>query len=436
MIIAHLSIGGTPIFDDVISIRVDQNDERSDADKFDIEIWNKDDKYTAKFSPNDKMDLDLEIKRHHKRGRGFIRTTQTDIIFRDAIAQDITYDYARVYFQGSDLGGTLADALPEEYASGQGKRISQIAREVCALHIGESITLVTRTTSDPITEKVYRTNWTFQEVLDDLADEAGAIWYTTCDGEVVFTDPEETEAYSVDDYIINANDRANCLGYCNMVCVVGGNTRHSPAEVGWEIQDHVDNVAWAIDEEGVDTHGPKVAPTCYAPHLTTHEQIQRHANNLLEWYKSRSDLAKPVLFGKCPPLRALITYSVGEITVTGIVKRRVIEWSVRGWYVTLEVETHSTNYVPIPVITNNWFIDNDFIAVKQNYLDASDDFLSVLSDFDPMSEYAIIFNPLSGVFQLHFVGNSLPSGFYYLFVWSNLNSNKMNEQGTISEEYT
>lgn len=439
-IYADLRIGSVPVSSlngssYLVSLRVDQNLERSEADRLEIEIANTNGRFNGKFSPADKMLCTLVNKRNIKTASNELtQSTEWCPIFRDADVIDVTYDLEVVKISGNDMGGTFADSLPKEYDSGKGKRVSQIVKEVIALHEPKISNRVVDIRNDPIVEqKIYQTNRTFQDIFDELADIAGAIWYTDELGVFRFMDFREAEYYEVGNYVINANDRYSCLGYCNKVCVIGGNKLHRPDEDGSEIQDHEDNVAWAEDKEDQKRHGILVAPTYYAPHLTKPEEVQRHADNLLEWYKSKRDVAKPVLFGVCPPLRAKVMYSVGEITVTGVVRRRVIEWSARGWYTRLEVVRHDVNYAPTPTYVT-YYTDGDYVIADKDYITdlMSEDFLR--SAKAVMGSKVVIFNPDNGDLDLLPLGNIPPSGYYILMIWS-WESTNLSDQLTFWEAF-
>ena len=253
--------------------------------------------------------------------------------------------------------GHLADALGEEYNS---KSLTmwahEVLNEVLALHKGLQFTLHYLAKDIQYGKaKNYNSETTFQEVLEDIADDVGAVYYFSEDGVLEFRDPAATRGSIVlDPYVLNPDDTKSIMGYRNKVTVIGDESlADGDSEAGIETPGSNPIMYTAQDDESIAELGELVAPTDRAIWLDTEVKCKARAELLLNFYKLfKNALTKPKVEGIVPPLHSMVSYGVfipisaGEAssgTITGVVTARSIDYSIDGMTCDLTVSPGATD---------------------------------------------------------------------------------------------
>jgi len=330
-----VEVAGQSVDDDVISIRVDGNMEQSEPDRADVVLANTNGKWDGAFKTNDTLKITIwveHMKCDRSTGMPVVKQVDTHKIL-NGLVQKVNYTHSEVKIEGACNLSSLADALTKEYHY-HPKDVKSILEEVLGNHTNPPIKIKEIDYLQDIKERetVFKPDWKYEDVCDYLADLVGAIWYFDEDGEFVFVDPMKFgDTHYIDPYIINEDKTHSCIGHCNVVTVMGGGIN----EVG-KPGDEIENTqkVWSAtkrNEESIAKHGELIAPTFYCPYLTTQAQCEKRAENLLEYYKGKEDVATPIIAGYTVPLRSVVVYSVNGVVIEGMVTRRVVEYSVEGF---------------------------------------------------------------------------------------------------------
>jgi hypothetical protein len=339
MILWHrIRIDGINVDEWVVEIRADEANE-PESDKVDIVLANTNGMWTGAFSTVSVLEVWVghEIMKATY-GEPEVVELREDRILTGEI-QYVDYTDSEVIIQAACLVATLADGLPKEFHY-HPSDVEYILRDVLSTHDKNIPIKIIEYSQDIMRrEEVFKSDWTYQDVCNHLAELVGAIWYLDEEGEFVFVDPMKMgEAHNVEKWLMKECGGRNCVGRCNVVTVIGGGV-YDPGEYGDEIETTEtvrSDPAEGRDEESIAAHGELIAPTFYCPYLTTISQCNKRANALLEYYKVRENIAKPVVAGITVPIRHRIIYSlwgsVQELQVT----KRTIEYSSDGYECHLE----------------------------------------------------------------------------------------------------
>jgi len=191
-------------------------------------------------------------------------------------------------------------------------------------------------------EKNYNSETTFQEVLEDLAADVGAVYYFDEEGILQFRDPRAIRSDApivLDPYVLNPNDTSSIVGRRNRVTVIGDQTL-ADGEMGRESPGSEPLMYTAEDQESIDEFGVLEAPTDRAIWLGSMEKVKERAELLLNFYKMFEDAkTSPVVAKIVPQLHSLVSYDVflpidgtepTKATVSGIVIARNITYDISG----------------------------------------------------------------------------------------------------------
>jgi len=344
MIDHKIVIGGTDVSDSVISIKVnDQIDTSSAPGKITVVLANR-----KKIIP---------IVSQWK--------PQTTDIAVTISARDIDYHVAYGHLVSvsrcdpspsqitvsaeCDLGH-LVDALGVDYKSGTMKSWTHDELvKVLRLHKSLNIKLHYQArVVEYSKEKNYNSETTFQEVLEDLAADVGAIYYFDEAGTLQFRDPtavRNSTPINLDRYLLNPNETSSIIGLRNRVTVIADQTK-ADEEQGRETPGSEPIMATAEDEDSIDEYGILEAPTDRAIWIGTQEEAQKRADMLLNFYKMfKNAETKPLVTNMIPSLHSMVSYTafipIGEsetaATITGAVIERSIEYDVKGLRVQLTI---------------------------------------------------------------------------------------------------
>jgi len=252
--------------------------------------------------------------------------------------------------------GHLADALGEEYKSGTLKSWThEELPKILKLHKGLDLTLRYQArTVEYAKEKNYNSETTFQEVLEDLAYDVGAVYYFDETGVLQFRDPKAIRSdapIKLDPYVLNPNDTDSIVGHRNRVTVIADET-FSEDEMGRESPGSEPIMYTAEDQESIDEFGVLEAPTDRAIWIGSEDEAKERAELLLNFYKMFKDATtSPVVVGIVPPLHSLVSYDVflpidgstpTKVTVEGIVIARSISYDISGLRTELTVSPGAT----------------------------------------------------------------------------------------------
>jgi len=197
-------------------------------------------------------------------------------------------------------------------------------------------------------EKNYNSETTFQEVVEDIAYDVGAVYYFDEEGVLEFRDPRAVrdDTLDLDPYVINPDDTKSLMGFRNRVTVIADQTL-SNGEEGSESPGSEPIMATAEDEESIAEIGILEAPTDRAVWIGTQEEAQARADLLLNYFKMfKNALTKPKVHGIIPKLQQPVKYSVfvpiskGEAIsgdIEGVTVARSISYSIDGIDVELTV---------------------------------------------------------------------------------------------------
>ncbi len=244
---------------------------------------------------------------------------------------------------------------------------SEVLKEVLAMHKDLQFKLHYQARDIQYRDgKSYNSETTYQEVLEDIRNDVGAVYYFSEEGVLEFRDPAAIkDVYELDPYVINPDDTSSIIGFRNVVNVIGsetlaeseagtenpssnpiqatarddeaGNNRRARAKANKLATNAKAGLQSAIDDLGlermftqeqldkaiedyvkanggpgsVEELGELVAPTDRAIYLKTQEDCQKRADLLLNFYKLfKNALTKPKVAGIIPPLHSRVSYSV------------------------------------------------------------------------------------------------------------------------------
>lgn len=358
-----VTIGGIDVSDEVINIHVqDQIDTDSDPGKITITLVNRPSKYStiASWTPQT-TPIKIIMKNwvYNRESERLAAGGHSEATYLVAYGHmtDCSRSASEVLVTGECDLGHLADALGEDYNSDSlTKWASEVLDEVLHLHKDLHFTLHYQARDIQYGKaKNYNSETTFQEVLEDIASDVGAVYYFSEDGVLEFRDPAAIrDTIQLDPYVINPDDTKSIMGYRNKVTVIGDESLAGlDSEDGIETPSSNPIMATAQDDESIAELGELVAPTDRAIWLDTIEKCQARANLLLNFYKLfKNALTKPKVAGIVPPLHSEVSYDVffpiseGEIssgTIKGTVTARSIDYSIDGLVCDLTVSPGSTD---------------------------------------------------------------------------------------------
>lgn len=359
MIDHTVTIGGGDISDSVVSIEVDdQIDTSSDPGKIKIVLANRASilSTVASWKPQT-TPIEITLKNwvgdtYPKKSEQTYLVTYGHLV---GISRSNPSPSEITVLAECDLGH-LADALGQDYKSGTlTSTTSEELKKVLKLHKGLDLTLRYQARTVPYAkEKNYNSETTFQEVLEELAYDVGAVYYFSEDGVLQFRDPKairSDDPIVLDPYVLNPNDTDSIVGHRNRVTVIADQT-FSEEEMGRETPGSEPIMATAEDQDSIDEFGILEAPTDRAIWIGTQKEAQARADLLLNFYKMfKNATTSPVVVGIVPPLHSLVSYDVflpidgttpTKATVSGIVIARHITYDITGLRTELTVSPGAT----------------------------------------------------------------------------------------------
>jgi hypothetical protein len=365
MIDHEVTIGGIDVSEEVLSIKVqDQIDSESDPGKITITLVNRPSKYSTIESwipQTTPIKIILKNWVYRTEAERVMAGGHAEQIYLVAYGHmtDCSRSSSEIVVTGECDLGHLADAIGDEFnnksLTGTSK---EILEKVLYYHNPPPDAWYNARIIRYDKAKNYNSETTFQEVLEDIANDVGAVYYYSADGILQFRDPTSVgEFYDLDPYVINPDDTKSIMGYCNIVKVIGDETL-ADSEAGREAPGSNPLQHTAKDVESIAEFGELVAPTDRAVWIGNSVDCQKRAELLLNFFKLfKNALTKPKVAGIVPPLHSMVSYSVfipiaeGEAvsgTITGTVVARSIDYSIEGLECELTVSrgvTDMTSYV-------------------------------------------------------------------------------------------
>jgi len=346
----EVTIGGIDVSAEVLSIKVqDQIDTDSDPGKITITLVNRPSKYStvAAWIPQTtpiKIILKNWVYDSDKEREAAGGHAEKTYLVTYGHMTDCSRGSGEIVVTGECDLGHLADALGDEYNHiSLGGTSKDVLDAVLKLH--KSLAFSLHYQAKVITyekAKNYNSETTFQEVLEDIADDVGAVYYFSEDGVLQFKDPAAVgDTYNLDPYVLNPDDTKSLMGYRNKVTVIADETLSGiEEEEGKEAPGSNPIQYTAQDDESIAEFGELVAPTDRAIWIGNLDDCKKRAKLLLNFYKLfKNALTKPKVAGIVPPLHSMVSYSCfisiaeGEAssgTISGAVVARSIDYSIEG----------------------------------------------------------------------------------------------------------
>jgi hypothetical protein len=361
-------IDGNDVSDWVDSIRADENINHNEPDKIDITLININDMFTGLFETQKTLSVRIENDRRWCEGNSLVAFNLTE-----GVVQKVSYSPGQVKIEASCKVGPLSEFIEEEVDIKQRKISEVVAYLLDMFNAGEGDYRPLKYQIDIADEadEAFDFQWnnikanavSYQTALTFLAGRAGCIWYMaeSDDGgesTLYFTDPKMLRGrYDIDPWMQNPDETFSVLGHKNKVRVIGSgvnppSSEYAPHETHQRLYADVENPA------SIAKHGEIRSPTFVQPNLTTQDLVEQRADMLIRYYKVAENVARPRLIGWTPPILSYAHWYAGvknsahcggakdlgdrRIPVEGLVIRRVIEYSMRGLEVELEVSTEAT----------------------------------------------------------------------------------------------
>ena len=307
--IDHLvHIGGMDVSDEVIKINAQQSIENdSDPAKITITLANRHQKYSMAFPPQETA-FDITIYNYTYKGEPH------EFLIATGHVTDVSANHEEAVVKGECDLGHLADALPKDYDLFKNMTLKEILETVLKDHPGEPIKvywMARNPVRDPIT---YNSDWTFQDVLEDLRLQAGAVYYFSEKNVLQFRDPADwKDSFDLDPYVTNPDQTASIMRFCNVVHVVGNQALVDTGREGKEIPGSLPLIGEARDEESIADVGELVAPLYPGYNLHTQKEVDDKAAELLRFYKMHKNaLTKVQVAGMAPFLHSKVSWTPFE----------------------------------------------------------------------------------------------------------------------------
>lgn len=340
-------IGDIDVSNEVISVRIqDQIETDGDPGKISVVLANRLNRSYDTIWPPQKTVITVVLYSWVYRSEGERAAAgghpEAKYLVAYGHVTDISRSYSEVTITGECGLGHLADALGQDYNSPKQIWASDLLREVLSLHKGLKFKLNYQAHDILYPDgRDYLSETTYQDIIEDIRSDVGAVYYFSEEGVLEFRDPAAIrDVYNLDPYVMNPDDTSSIMGYRNVVHVIGSESLAGSSIDGVETPGSAPIMATARDEESIAELGELVAPTDRAIYLKTQEDCQKRADLLLNYYKLyRNALTKPRVANIVPPLHSKVSYSVfipissDEVssgTINGTVVGRSIEYSIDG----------------------------------------------------------------------------------------------------------
>jgi len=359
MLSCTMTIGGNDVSKWVMKIHCEQTiDCRKDPDKVDIQLSNTKLRWRGKFAPNDTIECVVLRTAYRNVNGGCKETRYPPIQLFKGDVQKASTDERIAKIEGSCYIGGMSGNLPKNVTYHKGTPIDFIVNDLLDQfeYKGGRAPVDTKVSVLPRKDLIYRAGTDFLGAFQTLADLTGSWYFADEYGIFYYVDPKILKyAKYLNGYLLNGDDTAALIGYANVVQVIGG-TPYRPDQIGAEIPTHYPtHRAKEEDAKAFKDNGRIEAPPVYVPEANK-ETCEKMAKNLLAYFSQFEDHCKPIVVGICPAPGAYVTYSprngadilptrcddapipvVGN--VTGVVVRRVVDYSTRGLITELEVST-------------------------------------------------------------------------------------------------
>lgn len=371
MIDHYVSIGGEDVSADCYGIRITQTmTTDNDPGKATINLVNRRQKYTAHWTPQATEYYIIFYNYTYK-------NEPTEFFGIKGHITDVQCTAAEAIVTGECDMGHLADALGKEHSYDceheppEGLTVEGVLKYILSTHTPAPIVVNYTAPERIIIEETFDAKTTYQEVVEKLANDVGAVFYFNDYNTLEFRDPRDiTNYYNLDGYVINPEQTDSIMGFCNKVVVSGNASAANDNGPGAECPSGESFTAWAEDSQayrdakaardfedlwldavarydyalealgidydevtGVDigpdkqqyqdayikvhggpgsieTVGVLMAPKYESHNLNSLAECQKKADELLQFYMMHKNaLTKPIVAGMAPPLQSRVGYT-------------------------------------------------------------------------------------------------------------------------------
>ena len=301
-------IGGIDVSHEVKSIKCQSNIlTDSDPAKITIVLVNRHQMYTNAFTPQ-VIEIQAILYNYTYKNQ-----PKEFPIFWGNLT-DLSSNHLEATVQGECLLGHYADALPKDNETFDATP-KQALYKVMGWHTDYKITIVW----DPALDKnstiverfTYGSDQTYADVIQDISDKVGAVYYTNEQkGVIEFRSPYTTNPeINLDPYVKDPCQANSIVGYCNWVVVVGDQSEvlFGP---GVSTSGSQPIIYHAKDEESIAAYGVLAAPTYFDSTIKTIDQAKAKAEQLLAAYELNVDAeTKVTVVGMSPLLQTEVSYA-------------------------------------------------------------------------------------------------------------------------------
>lgn len=348
---------------DIEEIRISQA-KGADGQEIDLKICNKFQRYTGMWAMQDAVNI-LLIEERWVYSGGSLTKHRTVFPVCKGIVQHVEYDVHYVTIKAAISEDDFASSHPDNEYTVNNMTISQAVEETLKHYKNKGIIIediIIDIDNDlKLFNVQYTSNQTFREILDDLAWQAKAEWWTevmsydlsgTHHVKFYFVSTDKSVVPDAVDYSWRATQPSyglNMVGYVNDVTVIGGgNEVANVGELGVTVF-HTVTIRGTYQEQLAQTNYKLDAPAFYIHRLNTPEQCERAARNISLATKDQDlNIAHPEFVGGYPLLTERISYSMNsyeyitgvdinndisdvDITISGTVIAKEINFSASGW---------------------------------------------------------------------------------------------------------
>jgi len=319
MIDHKVTVGGIDVSNDLISIQVQQQvaDADSDPGKITIVLANSHQKYTNRFSPQvTPIEIILYnfVYNSEEERRLAGGHEQAEYLVATGHMINLSANHEEVTITGECDLGHLADALPKDHDYNiMPIKAREVLETILSWHEDEPIKLDwDPSLEDKTLERItYDADWTYQGVVDDIAQIVGAIYYFSEANILKFKSPASTEGEcDLDGHITNPDQTASITGFCNVVPIIGNMSDEPDDPEGIVMPSPAPIIAIAVDEASVQEVGVLMAPAEYAYNIKTQDDANARADQKLRLYRMHKNAeTTPVVEGIVPPLMSIVSYT-------------------------------------------------------------------------------------------------------------------------------
>lgn len=318
MIDHQVKVGDADVSEEVTKVTAQQSIETdSDPGKITITLANRHQMYSNRFPP---QKTPIEVILYNWRYRNGAKRrlaggrSEAEYLVATGHMTDLAANHEEAVITGECDLGHLADALPKDYDKFN-VTPKEALQEILSWHSDQTIALdwdpaLPNERKERIT---YDSDWTYQDVCEDIRQLVGALYYFNEPGVLMFRHPSTTNGvYDLDPYVTNPDQTASIMGFRNVVVIIGDQSLagEEDSEDGKETPGSEPIIGVAYDFDSIGEVGLLIAPAERAYNIKTQAQADEMAKARLNFYRMyKNALTKPVVEGIIPPLQSLVSYT-------------------------------------------------------------------------------------------------------------------------------